>query len=407
MEHRFGHDFGHVRVHADARAADSAQAVNALAYTVGDDIVFGQGRYRPRSRAGQRLLAHELAHTVQQSRGTGARQGIAPPNGDPERQADAIADHVVGDLDGPAAVRPSPLAASPVPRGSLQRQPDGGASVPAGKKLEKTVQDAAAEAAKKVEEKYKMRPHIPKAPQPRPAPDKPGPRKSPAPAPAEDLRPDPLAPVDTPAPTPVDPAKGAADAPKAPAAKKPDPGTAENQLAAGAAYQSGPHQAGAQVQAAFQDKNYVPGVAYDYCNLFHLQLGILQPTYTLQLVHLAPLKTGTPSAANPLPPPDTAQFSATISPAVLKVGDNLSIAPQIGIAGVAAGDAFGTTKGPGQSGGHTQALGIVNLQVDYKLSDTVSLTGTVGYQEGVDSGPKGNNEVGNVTGSVLATFHFQ
>ena len=68
MESRFGHDFGHVRIHADARAAESAHAVNAAAYTVGRDVVFGAGRYAPNSREGQRLLAHELTHVVQQRR---------------------------------------------------------------------------------------------------------------------------------------------------------------------------------------------------------------------------------------------------------------------------------------------------------------------------------------------------
>ena len=67
MEPRFGHDFGQVRIHADARAAESAPAVNAAAYTVGRDVVFGAGQYAPNSE-GQRLLAHELTHVVQQRR---------------------------------------------------------------------------------------------------------------------------------------------------------------------------------------------------------------------------------------------------------------------------------------------------------------------------------------------------
>jgi hypothetical protein len=66
METRFGHDFSQVRVHTDARAAESARAVNANAYTVGSNVVFGEGRYAPRSVAGRRLVAHELAHVVQQ-----------------------------------------------------------------------------------------------------------------------------------------------------------------------------------------------------------------------------------------------------------------------------------------------------------------------------------------------------
>ena len=72
---RFGHDFSQVRVHADAAAAQSARSLNALAYTVGRDIVFDAGRYDPNSVAGRRLLAHELAHVVQQ--GGAASAGTA------------------------------------------------------------------------------------------------------------------------------------------------------------------------------------------------------------------------------------------------------------------------------------------------------------------------------------------
>jgi Domain of unknown function (DUF4157) len=68
MEPRFGHDFSKVRVHSDARAAESARAVHARACTVGYDIVMGAGQFAPGTPAGQRLLAHELAHVVQQSR---------------------------------------------------------------------------------------------------------------------------------------------------------------------------------------------------------------------------------------------------------------------------------------------------------------------------------------------------
>jgi hypothetical protein len=66
FEPRFGCDFSQVRVHADARAADTARAVNARAFTRGHDVVFGAGQYAPGTTAGQRLLAHELTHVVQQ-----------------------------------------------------------------------------------------------------------------------------------------------------------------------------------------------------------------------------------------------------------------------------------------------------------------------------------------------------
>lgn len=66
MESRIGVNFGNVRVHTDARAAASARAMRANAYTVGRDVVFASGQYSPRSFAGQKLLAHELAHVIQQ-----------------------------------------------------------------------------------------------------------------------------------------------------------------------------------------------------------------------------------------------------------------------------------------------------------------------------------------------------
>jgi outer membrane protein OmpA-like peptidoglycan-associated protein len=69
MEPRFSHDFSNVRVHTDSRAAESATAVNALAYTVGRDVVFGPGQYMPETAPGRHLLAHELTHVVQQASG--------------------------------------------------------------------------------------------------------------------------------------------------------------------------------------------------------------------------------------------------------------------------------------------------------------------------------------------------
>ena len=67
MEARFGHDFSQVRIHSDGKAAESAQAVNARAFTVGRDVVFGTGQYAPKTSTGQRLIAHELTHVIQQS----------------------------------------------------------------------------------------------------------------------------------------------------------------------------------------------------------------------------------------------------------------------------------------------------------------------------------------------------
>lgn len=66
MEPRFGKSFDHVRVHSDARAAESARRYRALAYTAGRDVVFGKGQYQPSTKEGKKLLAHELAHVIQQ-----------------------------------------------------------------------------------------------------------------------------------------------------------------------------------------------------------------------------------------------------------------------------------------------------------------------------------------------------
>src|SRR5262249_51271710 len=65
MEARFGRDFSEVRIHDDARAAQTAAEIDAAAFTVGRDVVFGAGRYAPGSHPGRQLLAHELAHTIQ------------------------------------------------------------------------------------------------------------------------------------------------------------------------------------------------------------------------------------------------------------------------------------------------------------------------------------------------------
>lgn len=88
IEPRFGHDFSHVRVHNDAKAADSARTVNALAYTVGDNVVFGANQYAPTTFRGRGLLGHELAHTIQQ-RNAAASPPSADSNGAFEASAEA------------------------------------------------------------------------------------------------------------------------------------------------------------------------------------------------------------------------------------------------------------------------------------------------------------------------------
>lgn len=76
FEPRFGRDFAAVRIHDDGQAAASARSVGALAYTVGRDIVFGTGEYAAGTDAGRRLLAHELAHAVQQGRAPASQRAI-------------------------------------------------------------------------------------------------------------------------------------------------------------------------------------------------------------------------------------------------------------------------------------------------------------------------------------------
>jgi len=90
MEKHFRHDFSRVRVHTDARAAESARAVSANAYTVGEHVAFAAGRYAPGTQAGDRLIAHELAHVRQQS-GRTRRLEVGPPGTALEREAAAAA----------------------------------------------------------------------------------------------------------------------------------------------------------------------------------------------------------------------------------------------------------------------------------------------------------------------------
>jgi len=68
FEPRFGYDFSQVRMHTDSKAAESAREVNAKAFTLGQDVVFGAGQYAPDTSAGKKLLAHELTHVVQQGK---------------------------------------------------------------------------------------------------------------------------------------------------------------------------------------------------------------------------------------------------------------------------------------------------------------------------------------------------
>ncbi len=118
-ESRFGHDFSQVRVHFDSRASDSARAVNATAYTVGKDVVFQAGQYRPETETGKRLLAHELTHVVQQggadpglmrnSRSSGL--ALSQPGDHAEQEADRGAEAVTTGESFAPSVKAAPGAA--------------------------------------------------------------------------------------------------------------------------------------------------------------------------------------------------------------------------------------------------------------------------------------------------------
>lgn len=96
MEPRFGHDFSHVRVHTDAKGGESARAVNALAYTVGRDVVFGEGRYAPGTGEGKRLMAHELTHVVQQETEVLHKKiEVGSPGDIYEQEADQVSDAIM------------------------------------------------------------------------------------------------------------------------------------------------------------------------------------------------------------------------------------------------------------------------------------------------------------------------
>ncbi len=113
MEPRFGHDFSQVRVHTDVQAAESARAVNAVAYAVGRNVVFGAGQYNPATTAGRWILAHELTHVVQQG-GQHVAAGVALESGRSdtyEQQADTVASAVGRDLSrAPASALSSRVA---------------------------------------------------------------------------------------------------------------------------------------------------------------------------------------------------------------------------------------------------------------------------------------------------------
>ena len=129
MESRFSHDFSRVRVHTDAMAAASAQAVNAHAYTVGRHIAFAENQYAPATSGGRRLIGHELAHVVQQD---GALSSQAPsrltvdrPGDASEQAADAAAGGgAAGYLGSQPATTGQPVLQRETPIGESEKKPE-------------------------------------------------------------------------------------------------------------------------------------------------------------------------------------------------------------------------------------------------------------------------------------------
>ena len=115
FEPQFGHDFSKVRVHTGARATESARSVNARAYTVGKHIVFDSAQYTDGTN--RRLLAHELAHVVQQQAATELLQPLRVSKSDEASEIEA--EHVADQIDAGFPVHPSALLSRPV----IARQP--------------------------------------------------------------------------------------------------------------------------------------------------------------------------------------------------------------------------------------------------------------------------------------------
>ncbi len=126
MESRFGHDFSQVRIHTDSQAGESARAINAHAYTAGDDIAFAPGQYQPDSHSGRQLLAHELAHTVQQS---GLRRRASDlavdtaPDSRLEHEADSAARAVMHGTGAPIIAGRPPTATVSRAKGDIATAP--------------------------------------------------------------------------------------------------------------------------------------------------------------------------------------------------------------------------------------------------------------------------------------------
>src|ERR1700682_445666 len=125
FESRFGRDFSRVRVHTDQRAAESAAAIGARAYESSESVVFSVGRYRPDTSDGQRLLAHELAHVVQQENSFAhVAQSSGPSVSRPDDPAEVVADRAADRVMSNGAQRASVAAMSAKSQPKIQRTVD-------------------------------------------------------------------------------------------------------------------------------------------------------------------------------------------------------------------------------------------------------------------------------------------
>lgn len=127
FEPRFGEDFGSVRVHAGPEAAQVSREINARAFTIGRDVMFGAGEYAPETTKGQKLLAHELTHVVQQGGGSGTSKVAKMDR--PERQK-----HAISPVDSDSVQRQPPPSNSPAPAPGVNPPPPPppGGGAPAG-----------------------------------------------------------------------------------------------------------------------------------------------------------------------------------------------------------------------------------------------------------------------------------
>jgi hypothetical protein len=145
FEARLGRDLGAIRIHSDIRAAESARAVEALAYTVGNHVVFGSGRYAPRNAESRKLLAHELAHTLQQSVtpvAFAANRAAGGEAGDSlEHEADRASDDVEKNIPGSISPKSAATSWPPLQRAKVGWSGGGPlnskATTPTGTKIER------------------------------------------------------------------------------------------------------------------------------------------------------------------------------------------------------------------------------------------------------------------------------